>query len=83
MYCTLVLVWATLAALAVPALWPFYSGSRYAMILTVLAFCILAVASYRASVASARGYVSSLRASDEEVAEKRTIKAVGVDQAPT
>jgi hypothetical protein len=83
MYCTLVLVWATLAAIAVPALWPFYSGWRYAMILTMLAFCILAVASYRASIASARGYVSSLRASDEEVAEKRIIKTVGVDQAPT
>lgn len=69
MYCSLVLVWATLAGTSIPALWPFHSGARYAMILTALAFCMLAVVSYRAAVASARGYVTSLRATDEAVAK--------------
>ena len=67
MYCSLILVTGSLALISVPLTLKFDGSYHATTILCCLLFLALSIVSNRAAVASARGYVSSLIASDEEV----------------
>lgn len=67
MYCTLMLVWTALGLLSIPALWQFHSSGHAANIYFGTVTVALTVLSYRSAIASAKGYVSALRAADRLV----------------
>lgn len=67
MYCSLFLVCIVLAIVAVPFTLRFDAAYHATSLLCCLVFIGFAAVSYRAAIASARGYVSSLLACDQEV----------------
>lgn len=67
MYCSLVLVGLLLAVASVPATWRFEAWLRATTVATFVVLALLTLMSYRAAIASARGYVSALLAADEAV----------------
>lgn len=75
MYCSLVLVCTILAALAVPLTVRFQGAYYVTTIFSTAVPVALAGISYKAAVASARGYVSSLIASDQEVTRVLSARA--------
>ena len=60
MYCTLVFVFVALAVIG-PLLLPHGHGYLRAAVVTLVAFLALALVSYRAAIASARGYTTVLK----------------------
>ncbi len=67
MYCSLFLVCIVLAIVAAPLTLKFDAAYHATLLVCCFSFIGLAGVSYRAAIASARGYVSSLIACDQEV----------------
>lgn len=76
MYCSLVLACTILSVLAVPLTLRFQGAQHLTTIVCTAVPLALAGISYRAAVASARGYVSSLIASDQEVTRVLSTRAL-------
>ena len=76
MYCSMVLVCVALAIVAVPLTIQFDAGHYATVVLSFVAFAALALVSYRAAIASARGYVAALLSSDEEVTKTLAASAL-------